>query len=331
MCESSSLSLPLSWSTLRIPTFPPEPTSHPPHLHPQEYKDDNHKPEMAVALSEFEALCSFVGHEELVAALQAVPELVALCGAEAAAAYAASSSPAERRERLRAAFTALMTAPPPAVAAAIKAMCSRLAAEAAAGRPLADKERLVLRLQQQYPNDVGVMAAWFLNYLRLGAGQAIALPANEPHAYISGQIVECMATSDNVVRAGLTPKFRDTQVLCASLTYSQGPPEVLSGGCPGRPHLACYRPPFREFEIWRLAPPAGVAHSLPATRGPMIMLVQQGSARVAARAGRSAPVLGEVKRGDVFFIPAGLALDVSAHEPLAIWFAAVNGMGLESQ
>jgi mannose-6-phosphate isomerase len=38
--------------------------------------------------------------------------------------------------------------------------------------------------------------------------QAIYLAANEPHAYLSGQIMECMATSDNVVRAGLTPKLR---------------------------------------------------------------------------------------------------------------------------
>lgn len=47
----------------------------------------------------------------------------------------------------------------------------------------------------QYPGDVGVLAAWFLNYLRLQPGQAVALPANEPHAYISGEIVEIMATS----------------------------------------------------------------------------------------------------------------------------------------
>ena len=38
--------------------------------------------------------------------------------------------------------------------------------------------------------------------------QAIYLAANVPHAYVSGQLIECMATSDNVVRAGLTPKLR---------------------------------------------------------------------------------------------------------------------------
>lgn len=72
--------------------------------------------------------------------------------------------------------------------------------------PKTPKERLILRLNEQYPADVGVLSAFFLNYLSLPAGQSIALPANVPHAYVSGQLVECMATSDNVIRAGLTPK-----------------------------------------------------------------------------------------------------------------------------
>jgi mannose-6-phosphate isomerase len=67
----------------------------------------------------------------------------------------------------------------------------------------------------------GVLSVYFLNLVELKEGQAIYLAANEPHAYVSGQLVECMATSDNVVRAGLTPKLRDTEVLCNSLTYEQ--------------------------------------------------------------------------------------------------------------
>ena len=58
--------------------------------------------------------------------------------------------------------------------------------------------------------------------VHLKPGQALYLPANEPHAYLSGNVVECMATSDNVVRAGLTLKHRDTSVLCETLSYKQG-------------------------------------------------------------------------------------------------------------
>lgn len=88
------------------------------------------------------------------------------------------------------------------VAEAVAKLVERL--EAAPVR--SSKEQLILRLNTQYPADVGVLSAFFLNYLSLPAGQSIALPANVPHAYVSGQLVECMATSDNVIRAGLTPK-----------------------------------------------------------------------------------------------------------------------------
>ena len=82
--------------------------------------------------------------------------------------------------------------------------------------------------------DVGVLSAFFLNFVALHAGEAIFLAANQPHAYLAGELVEVMATSDNVIRAGLTPKLRDTGVLCSSLTYSQARSEVaqqVSIGC----------------------------------------------------------------------------------------------------
>jgi mannose-6-phosphate isomerase len=63
------------------------------------------------------------------------------------------------------------------------------------------------------------MAPLLLNYVTLGAGHAFVMRANEPHAYLSGDILECMACSDNVVRVGLTPKFKDVDTLTAMLTY----------------------------------------------------------------------------------------------------------------
>lgn len=79
----------------------------------------------------------------------------------------------------------------------------------------------MLRLEKQYPGDVGVIAAFLFNYVKLSPGEALYLGANEPHAYLFGECIECMATSDNVVRAGLTPKNRDVETLCSMLTYKQ--------------------------------------------------------------------------------------------------------------
>lgn len=88
-------------------------------------------------------------------------------------------------------------------------------------RQLTSKEELVLRLEKQYSDDIGVIAALLFNYVKLNPGEALYLGANEPHAYIYGECIECMATSDNVVRAGLTPKKRDVEILCSMLTYKQ--------------------------------------------------------------------------------------------------------------
>jgi len=88
-------------------------------------------------------------------------------------------------------------------------------------RQLTDKDQMVLWLEKQCPSDVGVIVAFFVNHVKVAPDEALFLGANEPHAYICGECIECMATSDNVVRAGLTPKHRDVQSLCSMLTYKQ--------------------------------------------------------------------------------------------------------------
>jgi mannose-6-phosphate isomerase len=92
-----------------------------------------------------------------------------------------------------------------------------------ASKPQSDRiylDSLFLRLAEQYPNDVGCFSIYLLNVIQLAQGEAIYLSANIPHAYLFGDGVECMACSDNVVRAGLTPKFKDVAVLCDMLDYS---------------------------------------------------------------------------------------------------------------
>lgn len=168
---------------------------------PKDYKDDNHKPEMALALEDFEALCGFVSFEELKQALRDQEELRAVVGEGPSSAFLEAEG-AALKPALKAAFTSLMTADAGKVAGAIDGLVARLGAKKAAGGKLSPKEALVLRLNAQYPGDVGVLSAFFLNLISLPAGEAIYLAANEPHAYVSGELVECMAASDNVIRWG---------------------------------------------------------------------------------------------------------------------------------
>lgn len=172
----------------------------------------------------------------------------------------------------------------------------------------------------------------------LTAGEAIYLAANEPHAYISGELMECMATSDNVIRAGLTPKYIDVETLCRSLTYAQGKPEILTGVDISNDNdnreysLTLYRPPFKEFEVQKLHMKSSSSRKMvmKESEGPMLMMVQRGenTSSVTASGDGEKMKMG-IKRGDVLFVPAGMKLEFESREgeELLIWFAGVNGGG----
>lgn len=76
--------------------------------------------------------------------------------------------------------------------------------------------------------------------VKLGSGEAIYLAANEPHAYVAGELVECMAASDNVIRAGLTPKFRWGEHHTCRYWYGQ-PCTLVMVNCQAQPghSLSC--------------------------------------------------------------------------------------------
>eukprot|EP01018_Ginkgo_biloba_P027432 Gb_40066 [translate_table: standard] len=288
------------------------------------YKDSNHKPEMALALTEFEALCGFVSAEELKDVLQTVPEIESLLGDAGAQALLNvdlhKQSDDDVKTTLRAAFTQLMTISKEAVAEALLKIKERLNRANQAGlhfmlflvRTLTPKEQLVLKLEKQYPDDIGVISAFFFNYVKLGPGEALFLDANEPHAYLYGECVECMATSDNVVRAGLTPKYRDVQTLCSMLTYKQGLPEILQG-LPLNTFTTRYSPPFHEFEVDRCILPTGTTVNFPAVPGPSVFLILYGEG-VMAQETVNDKSMTNLRQGDIFFVPARIQLNISAIE-----------------
>ncbi|KAL3525469.1 hypothetical protein ACH5RR_013841 [Cinchona calisaya] len=286
---------------------------------PKVYKDANHKPEMALALTEFEALCGFVSQEELKGVVHNVPEIVELVGTKYIdQLLCINEEDVEKaKEVLELIFTALMSASKDAVAQAISRLISRLSIKNET-RELTDKEHLVLRLEKQYPADIGVLAAFLLNRIKLKPGQALYLGADEPHAYIYGECIECMATSDNVVRAGLTPKDRDVQTLCSMLTYKQGLPEILEGVALN-PYVDRYLPPFDEFEVDRCILPQGISVVFPAVPGPSIFLVMAGHGTIFSTSSKEL-----VAEGDVLFMPANTQISVTTTSGLSLYRAGVN-------
>ena len=103
---------------------------------------------------------------------------------------------------LKSGFSALMNLPKDLISSQVAKLVARIASDS----PKDVEADLILRLNADFPGDVGIFVAYFLNYIKVSKGEAMFLRANLPHAYLSGDCVECMACSDNVVRAGLTPK-----------------------------------------------------------------------------------------------------------------------------
>jgi len=166
--------------------------------------------------------------------------------------------------------------------------------------------QLVARLHSQYPGDVGVFAALLLNHVRLEDGEALFLAANEPHAYLCGNSMEAMACSDNVVRAGLTPKYKDSQTLLRMLTYKTQQPEILRGIRNG--FITTYSPPsdISEFRVDRVRTDSEERSiTLPATSSPSVALVISGQ--------------GVVSDGSTdLSLSAGVSLMFPQHTPIHI-------------
>jgi mannose-6-phosphate isomerase len=187
---------------------------------PNIYKDANHKPEMAIALTDFEAFIGFRPLEEIAVFLNKYSEFRTAIGNDVSSDFISfvtkcteSTSPNERKMQLKIVFSALQNQSPLIINQLLSSFFKSL-------NPSSELEMLLVRLNQQYPGDVGIFCAFMLNYLKLKPSQALFLAANEPHAYISGDCIECMAASDNVVRSGLTPKFKDVKTLVEMLSVT---------------------------------------------------------------------------------------------------------------
>ncbi|KAI0087199.1 mannos-6-phosphate isomerase [Irpex rosettiformis] len=277
---------------------------------PDIYKDANHKPEMAIAITDFEALCGFRPLSQISTFLESTPEFAALIPTAIAGEFKAlsgSNSPDGPQERaaLKNLFAAVMTAEKEAFVVQLDKLIRRYEVGGTSSAEDEIKE-LVLRINGQFPADIGTFCAFILNYVRMVPGEAIFLAAGEPHAYISGDIIECMATSDNVIRAGLTPKLRDVPNLVAGLTYLASDhrkhlvqPTTFSASSRVSPHTTLYDPPIPEFAVLRTVLSAGETEEHGQIDGPSIVIVTEGSGDVSWDSDSL-----EVSEGDVFFIGA---------------------------
>ncbi|XP_030629894.1 mannose-6-phosphate isomerase isoform X1 [Chanos chanos] len=285
---------------------------------PEHYPDNNHKPEIAIALTQFEGLCGFRPVEEIIAFLKCVPEFHALVGKETSEELQNSvGDPARTSLALKKCFTRMMNSEKKVFVDQLNMLVKRVSEEAAAGKDISGSNgELLLRLHSQYPGDIGCFSIYFLNRIILRPGEAMFLSANEPHAYLSGDCVECMACSDNTVRAGLTPKYIDVNTLCEMLNYKPAPASSKIFPCvqdSSDPCVYLYDPPIPDFTVMRIQVPSSVKQY---TVSPLdcasILLVVHGEASATSTAALSDITL---RRGSVLFISANESVSLHVTSP----------------
>jgi len=187
-------------------------------------------------------------------------------------------------------------------------------------------EHLICRLNQQFPGDVGCFVSYFLNHLHLVPGQAVFLGPNVPHAYLGGNMVECMASSDNTVRAGLTPKFKDVDTLVEMLTYKCSEPDWVHPTTKGDAKV--YSPPVEEFVVSSLQAGPQRTVVLPPCDSFALVLVYEGEGFLEVSSSGSGVTASKhhVCKGQVYGVAAGHqlgAISMEGHE-LVLFKANAN-------
>ncbi|WP_052880449.1 mannose-6-phosphate isomerase, class I [Vibrio coralliirubri] len=169
------------------------------------YKDPNHKPELVYALTFYKAMNGFRPIPQIIELFKEA-EISALDIEISALAISPNS------EGLKVFFTSVMTLEGERKKLALEQLYS-----AYERRPKTAMGREALQyskgFEQHYVDDIGLFSPLMLNTIELAPGEAMFLHAETPHAYIEGTGLEIMANSDNVLRAGLTPKFIDVPEL----------------------------------------------------------------------------------------------------------------------
>ena len=194
--------------------------------YPNIYKDGNHKPEMAIALTKLELLYGF--NDDWESILKRYPEIPQV------------SSLKNLVEFL---LTDLN----------VHEIYAKVLHRLQNSNGLFDTDKLFLSLCEQHPEDTGALLAVFMNYTILEPHEAISIDANIPHAYLKGDLVECMASSDNVIRVGLTNKIKDIAALLCCVSYDTNPALIRypmnQGDC-----CRLYKSGFEEFDVAYVLP-----------------------------------------------------------------------------
>ena len=282
------------------------------------YRDASHKPELLVALQQFEALAGFRPAAKTIELFEAL----AVADLDPSIDLLNDQSDADG---LRALFTTWITAPQPHVDVLVSAVLDGAINYLSSGATeFAAEAKTVLELGERYPGDAGVLAALLLNRITLGPGEGIYLSAGNLHAYLRGVGLEVMANSDNVLRGGLTPKHVDVPELLRVLNFTPTTEAQLRADTRQDGLASFYDTPTAEFAASMLTlGDEQIGHEVDAPSrhdGPQILLCVEGATAVHGKSGTLT-----LARGAAAWVAADDGpVRLVAHEPTKIFRATVG-------
>ncbi|HPJ66742.1 MAG TPA: mannose-6-phosphate isomerase, class I [Desulfobacteraceae bacterium] len=253
------------------------------------YRDENHKPEILCALTRFKALRGFRKIDDILMLTEKVRSPFLSDELDRFIKSPGISG-------LEQFYTSLMT---------MEGEQQRKAVEnaAAIARKMADEDRAfhwVVKLNEHYPGDIGVLSPLILNLVELEPGEAIYLLPGKPHAYLHGAGMELMASSDNVIRGGLTPKKVDVAELLKIIRFE------IDDNVPIKPVIVrenekAYPSPAEEFQLSEISLTEGRHFTSTESRSVEILICLKGDADVTDLG--SAESL-KIKKGTSIIVPS---------------------------
>ncbi|MGZ8525280.1 MAG: mannose-6-phosphate isomerase, class I, partial [Chitinophagaceae bacterium] len=285
------------------------------HYEPhRNYKDDNHKPELMVAMGEFWLLHGFKPDKEMKEVLTRVPELQSLL-------------PVFEKSGYKGLYKKVMELSQEEVNAQLKPLLNRIVPLYKEGKLIKSQEdywaaKAALTFLQPGKTDRGIFSVYFFNLVGLQKGEAVFQDAGVPHAYLEGQNVEIMASSDNVLRGGLTNKHIDVKELLKHVKCEPTQPHILKGEILAGELL--YKTTAPDFELSSFSIAKGKSVSfIPHTAE--ILLLVEGEAQVAHKGSK---VILKKGTPSAIIFPCD-EVRIVANESSLIFKASVPLAGLE--
>lgn len=286
---------------------------------PDQFSDPNHKPEIAVALSKFEVFAGFKPLSDVQPLFSLLSALIP---------YLPKSQSTERwtNDTLREVTRNLLSAD----VATIKTIENDLL-----HTPRAELEKvhagyildLLPRLQGQYgPGDAGsIVALTCMNFLVFEPLDAIYIPADGIHAYLSGNIVECMARSNNVLNVGFCPPAdrNNVDMFAKTLTFQAHsredvilPSQKSERSTTGK--TSVYKPPMSEFDMLVAGLTAGNSDVIKASDGPGVLIVTQGTGKMMAEDKEF-----ELKEGYIYYVAPDVEVKWETDTGMQVFMASI--------